>query len=145
MALGTPFDRIGELVDSSYNQSNPAFSGEMSYGNFNLKKNYSAAGESAKVKVNASRLINEKSTKDKDILSILYSITNNLSLALEDEDLNDHDIERMREAVGDAIFERSGLETEIGNYIANQVEASFDQLFQDHSMSGAQSAMGRFT
>jgi hypothetical protein len=125
-ALDTPFERVKGLIDSSHQVRNPDYDSDMTYGN----KNYSAAGQSKNVKVHSSRLINEKTTKDKDILEVLYSVTDNLLLVFGKEDLKNYDIERMRDAIGDAVFNRAGLEGEVSNYITREVQGSFDRAIK---------------
>ena len=120
---------------------NLSYDSDMTQGGRNL----SASEEAKNVEINASRLINVNETSDGDILEIMYSITDNLSLVFGDDDLNDTNINKIKSAISKAVFERGGLENEIGDYLTKQVEASFDVIFQDHSMSGTHAAPGRFS
>ena len=128
LAISMPFEEISKIIDSTHSTRNPAYSSEMSYGNFNLSKNYSAAGESPKIDIHSSRLINSNMRRDKDILEVLFSVTDNLSLVFDENDLKSHDVDRIKDVVGDAIFNRAGLESEVSNYITAEVEASFQRV-----------------
>jgi hypothetical protein len=146
-ALNAPFEKIQygsgltDLLDSSFKMRNLSYDSDMTQGGRNL----SASEEAKNVEINASRLINVNETSDGDILEIMYSITDNLSLVFGDDDLNDTNINKIKSAISKAVFERGGLENEIGDYLTKQVEASFDVIFQDHSMSGTHAAPGRFS
>ena len=126
LAISMPFEKISKIVDSTRNVRNPFFSGEMSYNSVN----YSAAAESPKVEAHASGLINSSTRNDKDILEVLYNITDNLSLVFDEEDLKSYDIDKIKDVVGDAIFNRAGLESEISNYIIKEVNATFERAIQ---------------
>ena len=146
-ALNAPFEKaqyesgLMDLLDSSFETKNPSYNGDMTQGGHNL----SASEEAKNVEINASRLINVNETSDGDVLEIMYSITDNLSLVFGDDDLDDSGVGKIKSAISKTIFERSGLENEIGNYLINQVEASFDMIFQDNSMSGMHGSAGRFS
>jgi hypothetical protein len=126
MSLDTPFSKISGLIDSTYKSSNPDYSGSMSYGQPH-SVNYSAAGVSPTVEIEASRLINKRITKDKDILEVLYSVTDNLSLVFDDDELKAHDIDLIRDAIGEAMFNRAGLETEVSNFIEKEMNNEWNR------------------
>jgi hypothetical protein len=146
-ALNAPFEKIQyengllDLLDSSFKTRDPSYDSDMEYGG----DNRSASKLEKEVEVSASRLINVNEASDGNILKIIYSITDNLSLVFGDDDLDDTNINKIKGAISEAIFERNGLEAEVGNYLTKQVEASFDMIFQDHSMSGTHSSVGRLS
>jgi hypothetical protein len=165
IVLNIPFEKISDLIHSTHKTRNPYYSSEMSYGrkgkiDFPYRRtsksssviyqtvNYNAAGEASTTETHSTKLMNSKITKDKDILEVLYSITDNLSLAFNKEDLKMYDIDRIRNAIGDAVFNRAGLETEVSNFIETEVRKTWDTAIKDDlddSMQGYHGAMGRFS
>jgi hypothetical protein len=144
-----------DLLNTTTNVRNPGFDSDMTYGRDSYsyrsggnKKNYGAvdtkwARQSAHItsqgdkafgkpastpktlEIYGSRLVNETETQDNNILQVLYSVTDNLSIVFNDEDMQDGNINKIKEAIGDAIFGRSGLESEISNHITRIVESQF--------------------
>jgi hypothetical protein len=125
MVLSTPFEKISSMLDSTYKAGNPYYSGSMTYGRPSV--NMSSAGEAPTVDMESSRLISRNITKDKDIFEVLYSITDNLSLVFDNEQLNSFDINRIKYAIGNAIFNRPGLETEMSNFVEREIRSSWDR------------------